>query len=104
MEVFVISRNDYLLTFTVERDTVQFGEGSRILFWIDLNQKVLQRGRQEAIPLDLIEGFSADAENRGLLCSLGEQQIILFTVEESETDRLQHAADELNDFCGLLTK
>jgi hypothetical protein len=97
--MFTISHDEKLLVFTLERGKVQFGEGTRVLFWIDKEQMVLQRGRQEAIPIALIDGFGAE-EGR-LFCRLGETDIALYEDAMIDAERLREAAGKLAGFCGV---
>ncbi len=83
------------------RKGVRFGEGTRIVFWIDRSQQILQRGRQESIPIDSIDGFGVDPEGRRLFCRMGPNEMILFDSEEPDRDNLQAAAYELANFCGV---
>ena len=104
--MFSLRKNKDLLTFAVERPGARFGEGSRILFWVDRERGVLQRGRQESIPLATIGGFGVDAGTDGpaLTCRLGEEVLTLYAgkeAEEGEAERLRGAARELAVFCGV---
>jgi len=100
--MFSLRKDDDLLTFSVERPGVRFGEGSRILFLVDRERGVLQRGRQESIPLATIGGFGVDGP--ALTCRLGEEVMTLYTGEAGESgdiERLREAARELAAFCGV---
>ena len=102
--MFTLSRDDKLLSFTLERESFSFGEGTRVLFWIDLEQRALQRGRQEAIPVDTIDGFGVDsegAEEARLFCRIGSSDITLH--RDKDEDGLRKAAAELAEFCGVET-
>ena len=83
---------------------MRFGEGSRILFLVDRERGVLQRGRQESIPLKTIGVFDVDADGTALTCRLGEEVMTLYTGEAGESgdiERLREAARELAAFCGV---
>ena len=102
--MFTVSKDDKLLSFTLERDSFSFGEGTRVLFWIDLEQRALQRGRQEAIPVDTIDGFgveSAGPEEAKLFCRIGSSEITLH--RDNDLEGLKRAAAELAEFCGVET-
>jgi hypothetical protein len=97
--MFTISSDEKLLTFTLERVGVQFGDGTRVLFWIDREQQALQRGRQEAIALSLIDGFGA-TDGR-LFCRLGETNITLHSDPTVDLERLREAASTIAEFCAV---
>lgn len=99
--MFSLRKDDDLLTFSVERPGARFGEGSRIMFWVDRERGVLQRGRQESIPLKTIGGFCVDAHGPALTCRLGEEVMKLYTGESGDVERLREAARELAAFCGV---
>jgi hypothetical protein len=99
--MFTISKDENLLTFTLEREKSRFGEGTRVLFWVDLHQRALQRGRQEALPIDSIEGFgvSQSGDLNQLICRVGSVDITLHSGDEGQ-DEFIRAAGILAEFCG----
>ncbi len=97
--MFTLTNDEKLLTFIVEREKSQFGDGSRVLFWIDKEQHVLQRGRQEAIPISMIDGFGAAAGR--LFCRMGGTDITLHQDETADPEALKQAAADLAAFCGV---
>ncbi len=99
--MFSIGKDENLLTFSIEREEPRFGEGTRFLFWIDLGQQVLQRGRQESIPIGSIDSFGTDEEGKKLFCRLGRNKMILFAGENVDPDKLRAAAVEIAEFCGV---
>lgn len=99
--MFSISKDDELLTFTVSKEQVKFGDGTRILFWIDRNRGIMQRGRQEQIPLETISGFDIDGETPSLICRLGDSVMSLYQGNSSERDALRRAAKDLAEYCGV---
>jgi len=97
--MFTLSSDENLLTFTLQRERSQFGDGSRVLFWIDKEQHVLQRGRQEAIPIGMIDGFGA--EDGRLFCRMGDTEITLHLDESTDAEALKQAAADLAAFCDV---
>lgn len=99
--MFEIKQNEKLLSFSVSRENIRFGDGVRILFWIDKELGVLQRGRQEYIPIDSIDGFHLSDEGCTLCCTLGKTDIPLYEGDEKERSRLETAVGDLMCYCGL---
>jgi len=97
--MFTLKSDERLLSFTVERAGARVGDGTRTLFWIDREQGVLQRGRQEQIPLGAVSGFRADGDR--LICYLGGEAMTLYSGEAGEAGRLAAAAAELAEYCGI---
>lgn len=98
--MFRVLKDDRQLSFTVERKEAKFGDGSRVLFWIDMELGMLQRGRQEYIPLDSVDAFVVSADGM-LNARLGSADMLLFDGRSEESEKLRAAADELNRWCGL---
>lgn len=99
--MFRLLKDDIHLSFTIERDEIRFGDGSRVVFWIDREQGGLQRGRQEFIPIDSITRFELDEGARTLICRLGTAAMVLHEGSIDEIDDLRLAVRELNHFCGI---
>lgn len=99
--MFEIKHNEKLLSFSIGRKNVRFGDGNRILFWIDRELGVLQRGRQEYIPLDSIDSFHLSEDGCTLCCALGKTVIPLYEGDEVERSRLEAAIGDLMQYCGL---
>lgn len=99
--MFKLLKDDQHLSFTVERGDSQFGEGHRVLFWIDKELQMLQRGRQEYIPIDTIEEFFVADDGAGLYARFGDTTMLLYESAGNEESRLQEAAEELNEYCSL---
>ena len=99
--MFKIEKNDKQLSFSSEKENSLFGDGSRILFWIDLETGGLQRGRQEFIPLDTISRFTLSEEGQTLCCDLSGAEMKLYKGVEGEEDFLAEAVAILNNYCGI---
>ena len=99
--MFRVGKSEEIMTFTVFRERRRLGDGSRILFWIDRDQRVLQRGRQEQIPLESVSGFGVSRDRAVLFCRLGETDVPLFETVNNDLDKLRGAAKELSEFCGV---
>jgi hypothetical protein len=99
--MFRLRKNETQLSFTHEKEEVLFGDGTRIMFWIDLELRVLQRGRQEYIPIDSISEFGVGEDGRSLVAHFDSNPMTLYEGTAEEGDKLRAAAGELNDFCGI---
>ena len=99
--MFKLAKNDMQLSFTVEREISQFGDGTRVLFWIDRDLEVLQRGRQEYIPIASIVCFRLGNNGHHLVARLGSNEMLLYEGTAEEIDELREAVVKLNEYCGL---
>jgi hypothetical protein len=99
--VFKLEKNEKQLSFSSEKENSLFGDGSRILFWIDLEMQVLQRGRQEYIPLDTISGFMVSEDGNNLCCNLNGSQMLLYQGSEGESNQIREAVQVLNEYCSF---
>lgn len=99
--MFEIKHDEKLLSFSISRENIRFGDGNRILFWIDRELGVLQRGRQEFIPIDSIDRFHLSEKDCTLYCVLGKSNIPLYESDEEERSRLEEAIEDLMRYCDL---
>lgn len=95
-----LSSDATTLVLSVERSGYRFGDGTRVLLTIDLERRVLQRGRHETIPLSTVDGFGVDPDSGILFCRLGAVDMPLFESREEDSADLERAARELAEFCG----
>ena len=98
--MFRLLKDDQQLSFTVEREDAKFGDGSRVLFWIDMELRMLQRGRQEYIPIDSVDAFVVSGSGE-LMARMGSEEMVLYDGSPEQGEELNAAADELNQWCGL---
>lgn len=99
--MFKIEKNDEHLSFNVEKADSVFGDGTRILFWVDLKMGALQRGRQEFIPLSTISSFQVSNDGNDLLCDLESAEMTLYQGSHDEKNQIAEAVKMLNDYCGI---
>lgn len=101
MQVFKIEKNDRHLSFNIEKDNSLFGDGTKIVFWIDLETAGLQRGRQEHIPLSSISFFKSSDDGLNLVCDLNKAEMNLYQGIAGEENQIADAVKILNEFCGF---
>jgi hypothetical protein len=92
--MFEISQDSKLLSFREIKDSTQFGDDDRVLFWIDLEVGMLQRGRQEMIPLSTVDSFIV--KEGKLIANLGHHEMPLYEPANDEIAELEIAATRLN--------
>lgn len=99
--MFEILKNDVNLSFTVKKQNTAFGDDDKILFWIDLELRALQRGRQEYIPIDSLDYFAFSAEGGKLEAIMGKNRMVLYQNPAEDPEAMRNAVNELNAYCGM---
>ena len=92
--MFEIAQDNKLLSFREIKESTQFGDDDRILFWVDLEYGILQRGRQEMIPISTINSFMV--KDGKLIANLGHYEMTLYEPGKDLTTELEIAATRLN--------
>ncbi len=92
--MFTITQDEKLLAFTEIKDSTSFGDSDRVLFWIDMEIGMLQRGRQEMIPFASIDRFRLKGSS--LIADLGHHEMTLYTASANELKQLEAAVPTLN--------
>ena len=91
---------EHLLKFLLKETATRGNyDGTRVVFWIDKELGVLQRGRQEFIPIDIIDNFSLSDNGCTLVCNLGNVAMPLYHGEKSERESLKIAVKDLKEYC-----
>ena len=80
--MFKIEKNEKQLSFSLEKENSLFGDGSKIIFWVDLELQGMQRGRQEFIPLSTISRFTLNGNS--ISCDLNGSEMKLYEGNEDE--------------------